>query len=255
MNIVVVLALVGLASCHITFVEGQLRPNVEIEYSFDDEYGREVDVKIKPDRLRETSWPSLRKVFSPVVQYVNRDVLHHRPEGRTQFVAVKAPRPVFTQVMQRAQVTEAKPTQTTSLVQVGGPFSAPISDVSLYITGEHRPEPNTAYVLSEALPMVAPQPDITQYVAYEPIAAPPRPRVGTTYAQAEPAPVARPVISRNSFVNAAYNVPVAFQPVRHVIQAVAPVHVAHSQPHFKSFLVPDWSQTFREADDDDSGEK
>lgn len=249
MNIVVVLALVGLASCHITFVEGQLRPNVKIEYSFDDEYGREVDVNVKPDRLRKASWPSFQ-VFSPVVQYVNR------PEVRTQFVAVKAPRPFFTQVMQRAKVPEAKATQTTSLVQVGAPFSVPISDGPMYITGEHRPEPNTAfYVLSEALPTVAPQPDITQYVAYEPIAAPPRPRVGTTYAQTEPAPIARPVNSRNSFVKAAYNVPIAFQPVRHVIPAVAPVHVAHSQPHFKSSLVPDWSQTLREADDDDSGEK
>ncbi|XP_066989208.1 uncharacterized protein [Macrobrachium rosenbergii] len=110
MKAVVFLALIGLASCRLTFLRDVDR-DVKVKYSFDDDFDREVEVDY--DDRPQTF---LREFAAPVVQQPNpiqfvQAGVAPTTQFRTNVVGVELPRPVAppAPVFTQQQVVPAAP--------------------------------------------------------------------------------------------------------------------------------------------------
>ncbi|XP_068225512.1 uncharacterized protein [Palaemon carinicauda] len=134
----VLLALVGLASCRVAFFDDDRR-DVRIKYSIDeDDDDREVEVDYD---YRPRAVSTFIRQPEPA-QYFR--VAAPRPEVRTQYVEVESPRPVYTQVVPVRPAPRTTRTQVVTQYVQAEPTLASIPRV-------------TIPVVSAASPVVVPQ--------------------------------------------------------------------------------------------------
>ncbi|XP_068225509.1 uncharacterized protein [Palaemon carinicauda] len=200
MKAVVLLAVIGLASCRITLLRDVDR-DVRIKYSYeDDDFDREVEVEFD-DRPRTV----FREIAAPVVHHPDPVSFVEfetapRSQFRTSVVAVEPPRPAATPV-----IAESAPVQVAA------------TD-SLVFTQRH------------VVP-VAPQPSVSVQESVVPVVSVPEANVVGQYIHAEPVQVihAEPVqVTRSVVVNPSVVIPQNPAPVA----AAAPLVVPQSRPTF-----------------------
>lgn len=177
MKAVVLLTLIGLASCRITLLQDADR-DIKVKYSFDDDHDREVEVDFD-DRPATI----LRPLVAPVVQ--------SRPEPVHQFVQVSAaPAPQF----------------RTSVVQVAPPRQAVVQ-----VNTESTPVQFVASVpqaIAQPEFSVVPQTPVFVQERVVPVVSPPRANVVTQYVNAQPVPV----VAGTSFVTPGVSAPLITAP-------------------------------------------
>ncbi|XP_064091754.1 DNA translocase FtsK-like [Macrobrachium nipponense] len=184
MKAVVLLMLIGLASCRADFIRNSDR-DVEVKYKFDDDYDREVEVDFD-DRPAAI----LRPLVVPVVQ--RRPETVHRfvqvsaapaPQFRTRVVPVAAP-PAAAQVL-----TEAAPVQiVASQPQV---FTQPqqIVPVAPQATVQVLASQPQVFTQPQQIVPVVPQAPVFVQDRVVPVVSAPRNDVVTQYVRAEHVPV------------------------------------------------------------------
>merc|ERR1711970_1177525 len=94
MKIVFLLALAGLASCRSILPGGDQARNVELEYTYIDEQGQPIRVKVQTDLINLSGIREVDlKKPEPVVQHVFVPAPAPKPEVRTVIVPAPAPEP------------------------------------------------------------------------------------------------------------------------------------------------------------------
>ncbi|XP_042862693.1 diacylglycerol kinase kappa-like [Penaeus japonicus] len=238
MKFMVLLALVGLASCRSADIGGHFGKDVKIQYTFEDKDGEEVKVEEEHDRLQVVRAPTFRDAAYVQAKTPERELafLGDIDDEDVRFVPASAP--VYKPI-QRTRFVEAAPAPRTRVQTLAVPVPAPQPLVETRFV-EAAPAPRTRvqtqYVEVEAVPVPAPQPLVeTRFVGVEVAPLP----LQRSRAEARLAEVAYPVPALQPQVETRY------------VEALPAPPTAKVETRFVEVEAPKFRSRKVDLDDDD----